>query len=279
MKPDQERVKNLVTDTVSLLCRNGLFFQDQLKIEGLIGITIDNNEVFLVPVNKMFSNSGGEGPAVEEENAEVDEDFNVKEPVKPAPSPPKKAKRERSVEKSTPSPTNAPGRQSPSVKIKQEDPEDEEDDDLILVTKTEDANPFMTSDQRVPPLHGTQGLPVPNLTGFDGMSGFSDNSGLGEPPAKRRSGSSRKRDSSSSFSGMPQGLDSPMNQSQGSNSSWSNSNIPPELLAQMAEGQMNMDTSAAGCSTWPQGAQPGGDSMVGTLTTHSAYQAYVRYTG
>ena len=45
MKPDQERVKNLLSDTVSLLCKNGLFFQDELKIEGLLGITLDNNEV------------------------------------------------------------------------------------------------------------------------------------------------------------------------------------------------------------------------------------------
>ena len=44
MKPDQERVKNLLTDTISMLCRNGLAYNDELKIEGLLGITIDNNE-------------------------------------------------------------------------------------------------------------------------------------------------------------------------------------------------------------------------------------------
>jgi hypothetical protein len=54
MKPDQERVKNLLTDTVTLLCRNGLQFQKRMKVQGLLGITLDDNEVFLVQIDESF---------------------------------------------------------------------------------------------------------------------------------------------------------------------------------------------------------------------------------
>lgn len=54
MKPEQERVKNLLTDTVALLCRNGLQFQRGLKIQGLLGITIDESEVFLVSLDEKI---------------------------------------------------------------------------------------------------------------------------------------------------------------------------------------------------------------------------------
>lgn len=56
MKVDQNRVKNLLTDTVSLLCKNGLTFQDELKVQALIGITVDS-EVFIVNVDKSYKNT------------------------------------------------------------------------------------------------------------------------------------------------------------------------------------------------------------------------------
>ena len=54
MKPDQERVRNLLTDTVTLLCKNGLHYQKELKVQGLLGITLDENEVFVVHINEKF---------------------------------------------------------------------------------------------------------------------------------------------------------------------------------------------------------------------------------
>ena len=54
MKPDQERVKSLLTDTVTLLCKNGLNFQKEMKVQGLLGITLDENEVFLIQINETF---------------------------------------------------------------------------------------------------------------------------------------------------------------------------------------------------------------------------------
>lgn len=54
MKADQERVKTLLADTVTLLCKNGLFFSKQLKVQGLLGITVDDDEVFIVHIDELF---------------------------------------------------------------------------------------------------------------------------------------------------------------------------------------------------------------------------------
>ena len=57
MKADHERVTKLLTDTVTLLCKNGLSYDHELRIQGLLGITVDSNEVFLVPINDSFNGS------------------------------------------------------------------------------------------------------------------------------------------------------------------------------------------------------------------------------
>lgn len=53
LKADQQRVKALLTETVTLLCKNGLHFKSELCIEGLIGITLDQEEIFLVNIKEM----------------------------------------------------------------------------------------------------------------------------------------------------------------------------------------------------------------------------------
>lgn len=55
MKPDQMRLTTLLKDTVILLCKNGLNFQTTLRIEGVLGITIDNSDVFIVHLNESVS--------------------------------------------------------------------------------------------------------------------------------------------------------------------------------------------------------------------------------
>lgn len=57
MKPDHERVTKLLTDTVTLLCKNGLSYVHELRIQGLLGITVDSSEVFLVSINDSFNGS------------------------------------------------------------------------------------------------------------------------------------------------------------------------------------------------------------------------------
>ena len=59
MRPDQERVRNLLTDTVTLLCKNGLQYQTELRVQGVLGITLDNNDVFIVHINEKFGGDIG----------------------------------------------------------------------------------------------------------------------------------------------------------------------------------------------------------------------------
>ena len=54
MKSDQERVNKLLTDTVTLLCKNGLVYHQEIKVQGLLGITLDENEVFLAHINELI---------------------------------------------------------------------------------------------------------------------------------------------------------------------------------------------------------------------------------
>jgi len=63
MKSDHERVTKLLSDTVTLLCKNGLSYDHDLRVQGLLGITIDSSEVFLVSINDCFNCSSSSSPA------------------------------------------------------------------------------------------------------------------------------------------------------------------------------------------------------------------------
>ena len=64
MRADQERVRNLLTDTVTLLCKNGLQYQTELRVQGVLGITLDNNDVFIVHINEKFGGDIGEAISI-----------------------------------------------------------------------------------------------------------------------------------------------------------------------------------------------------------------------
>lgn len=52
LTPDQQRVKELLCETIILLCKNGLHFQSEFCIDALIGITLDQQDVFLVSIKE-----------------------------------------------------------------------------------------------------------------------------------------------------------------------------------------------------------------------------------
>ena len=54
MKPDQEQVCALLKETVALLCRNGLTFNTGLHVQGLLGITVDDQQVFIVQMDEVL---------------------------------------------------------------------------------------------------------------------------------------------------------------------------------------------------------------------------------
>ena len=66
MRPDQERVRNLLIDTVTLLCKNSVQFENELHVEGLLGVSVDKKDVFFVHISKEFSNSPSGGATVTE---------------------------------------------------------------------------------------------------------------------------------------------------------------------------------------------------------------------
>ena len=51
-----ERVKSGLKEAITLLCKTGLNFQSEMSIDGLLGITLDQNEVFLVRINEVIKN-------------------------------------------------------------------------------------------------------------------------------------------------------------------------------------------------------------------------------
>lgn len=58
MKADQERVSKLLSETVTLLCKNGLIYRDGIKIQGLLGVTLDKTDIFIVHIDETVCNVG-----------------------------------------------------------------------------------------------------------------------------------------------------------------------------------------------------------------------------
>lgn len=54
LSADRQRVKTLLTETITLLCKNGLHFKTEFSIEALIGITLDDDDVFLVNIKETI---------------------------------------------------------------------------------------------------------------------------------------------------------------------------------------------------------------------------------
>jgi len=54
---DCDCVSKLLLNTISMLCQNSIKFNKELRIEGILGITVDRDVIFLVRVNETFSKS------------------------------------------------------------------------------------------------------------------------------------------------------------------------------------------------------------------------------
>ena len=51
-KAEQHRMRAMLTEAVTLLCKTGLQFCSEFTVEGLLGITLDNDDVILVNINE-----------------------------------------------------------------------------------------------------------------------------------------------------------------------------------------------------------------------------------
>ena len=109
MKADQNKVTSLLRDTVLLLCKNGFNYKIHVKVQGLLGITLDNDEVVLVHVNETVAKSDTEPEDATEEDGE--ENTSYEPPAKATPPARRASKRRhstlaRSADKTTIPPSN-----------------------------------------------------------------------------------------------------------------------------------------------------------------------------
>ena len=54
LKQDQHKIKSLLRETITLLCKNGLQYKSEFCIEGLLGITLDEKDVLLVSIKETI---------------------------------------------------------------------------------------------------------------------------------------------------------------------------------------------------------------------------------
>lgn len=71
MSSDQERVRDLLTEAVMVLCKNGLSFDSEMCVEGLLGITLDKQNVFLVSIRETVSKAVNNSKSSDEENSDT----------------------------------------------------------------------------------------------------------------------------------------------------------------------------------------------------------------
>ena len=95
MKADQNKVTSLLRDTVLLLCKNGFNYKNHVKVQGLLGITLDNDEVVLVHVNETVAKSDTEPEDATEEDGE--ENTSYEPPAKATPPARRASKRRHST--------------------------------------------------------------------------------------------------------------------------------------------------------------------------------------
>lgn len=78
MRADQTRVKKLIEDTIILLCQQGLCYSVELKIQGVVAVTVDRCDTFVVQLDVTTTqnkNSTKRNPDLQEEKkAYVDND-------------------------------------------------------------------------------------------------------------------------------------------------------------------------------------------------------------
>lgn len=79
MRPEQERVKTLLTEAITLLCRNSLQYKENISVEGLIGITLDEKDILLVNINETIKSSFlNESNSYDENNRNINKDESCK---------------------------------------------------------------------------------------------------------------------------------------------------------------------------------------------------------
>ena len=79
LKSDKEKVKTLLSETIRLLCKNGLHFKSEFSVEALVGITLDRDQEFFLSIKET-----------------VKTDIRPPKPDPPKPPPPRESRQSES---------------------------------------------------------------------------------------------------------------------------------------------------------------------------------------
>ena len=132
IKPEQERVRSLIADTVSLLCKNGLNYTKEFSIEGLLGITLDSDEVFLVNIKEVVKmDLGNDDGSSDASESAVSHSSKKKRRRKRKNKETDSSNEEDATSNFAQENSSSLG-EPPAKNIKQEE-EDEDEDDLVFV--------------------------------------------------------------------------------------------------------------------------------------------------
>ena len=61
---EQERVRQLLTEAITVLCKNGLKYSSKFCVEGLLGITLDDNDILLVNIKETIASGSGSSAGI-----------------------------------------------------------------------------------------------------------------------------------------------------------------------------------------------------------------------
>lgn len=126
---DKQRLKSLLEDTVTMVCKSSLV-QQKFTVEGLLGITLENDDVLLININKTIA---------EEDSSKEDDEEGV---VTVSPEPVK-----RKMESDTESTPIKKERPSPTHNRNRKDDNDDISEGNLTVSRTclpTVPNPFWT---------------------------------------------------------------------------------------------------------------------------------------
>lgn len=48
---EEEKIRSMLRDAVTVLCRNSILFQQQLTVQGLLAVTVDSDSVVILQVH------------------------------------------------------------------------------------------------------------------------------------------------------------------------------------------------------------------------------------
>lgn len=176
LKPDQQRLQELLKDTITLLCKNGLQYKDELSVEALIGVTLDQEKVFLVNIKETVQLPQTKSKNGENEKDEAGSDTEETGPVLATPRSARKrshggqdttdASAAKQQKLRTPLSSSGSDHRLP-VKVEKEE---DEADDLVFIKQELQQNSFsMAAGQSAPlPMIGTVASFHPSFSGSSG---------------------------------------------------------------------------------------------------------------